>query len=144
MSLMPLIMGGSGGDPGNTVQILSNDFLTQGFSSTVFSGVKFDSDGNMYERQEAGGWSSIGAWLLNGTASDFYIYRSITAGNLTTDSGGVLGTPVQLNTDRTYDIQRTTDGEKEATVDFVISDQADGTPILANKSLSFFLIKGLP
>jgi len=121
MSLMPQIMGG---DPGDSANLPANEFFTQGFEGTAYSGVKFDNDGNIYERQYGGGWSSIGAWLLNGVNTAFYIAASINSGTLTTDAGAG---PLQLNTDRVYDVQRTSDGEKLCIVSFRIVDSGDTT-----------------
>jgi len=133
---------GTGGDPGDTAQLLANDFTTEGFTGTVFSGVQFHSNGLIYERQAAGGFSSFGAWLVNGTNSDFYLRRTIDSGTLDTDSGGTPGDLRQMNTTRTYDIQRATNGEKEASVTFTIVDVGD-TVVYASRTYDFFLSRGL-
>jgi len=92
---------------------------------TVFSGVKFDSDGFVYARQTAGGFTNIGAWLVNGTNSTFFLSRTITVGPLTTDAGDV----VQMNTDRIYDIQQSNCSEvKLAFINFSIYDNGSETP----------------
>ncbi len=142
MSLMPSLLGGSGGDPGDTAQLPSNEFFTQGFEGTAYSGVQFNSNGNIYERQYGGGWSSIGAWLLNGTNSDFYLRRIIDSGTLTTDAAGTVGDLRVLSTTRNYDVQRTSNGTKLSTVTFTIVNAADSTSY-ANKTYTFETNRGL-
>lgn len=130
--LIPLISE-SQGDPGDTVA-LPNAVLFNFINppDVAYSGLKFDNDGNMYRRQAGGGWSSVGAWLLNGTASDFYITRAIVSGTLTTDAGAG---PLQLNVDREYDIQGTANDVTEITVE--ISNDISGTPILVMRNYTF-------
>jgi len=144
MSLINALMSstGSGGDPGDTAQLLANDFTTQGFTGTIYSGLKLDADGNAYERQAAGGWSSIGAWLVNGTNSDFYVRRTIDSGSLTTDAGGSVGDLRQLSTDRIWDVQKLNNGEKETNVTFTIVNSADNA-IFATRTYNFFANRGL-
>ena len=120
----------------SVVALPSNSFNTHGTSGTIYSGVKFAADGNIYERQPGGGWSNIGAWLLNGTNSDFYIARGTPTGTLTTDAGAG---PLVLSTDRTYDVQRSTDGTNQSSVSFEI--QNVGTDILAIRTYSFLALK---
>ncbi len=145
MSLMPALLGagsggGGGGDPGDSASIPSNGFITISESfGTAYSGAKFASDGQVYERQAGGGWSNIGSWLLNGTNSDFYVIRTINSGSLTTDAGAG---PLQLNTDRVYDIQRTTDGESRAAIEFSIVDSGE-TVVYANRQYNFNVLRGL-
>ena len=124
------------GDPGGTVIILNSNFNTFGlFSGPSYSGVKFAIDGNMYRRQAAGGWSSIGAWLLKGVASDYYVQRVVESGTLTTDDGD----GVQLTTDRIYDIQQPVPFDVlAALVTFEISTDAPGASVEAGPTaLSF-------
>jgi len=127
------------GDPGDTAVLPTNNFTTTGFTSTIYSGVKLDSDGMIYERQATGNtWSSFGAWLLNGTNSDFFIKRTIDSGILDTDAG----TPhLVLSSDREYDVQRSTNGEDTATVTFTIVDSGD-TVVYANRTYIFTAIRG--
>lgn len=127
MSLSPSLVGlGASGD---SVTIVQSNFETSGiFSGPSYSGVKFDSDGNMYMRQAAGGWSSIGGWLLKGTNSNYYLQRVVNTGTLTSDAGD----GVQLNADRIYDIQEAAPfTTKTATVTFEISTDAPGTTVVA-------------
>ena len=126
----------SQGDPGGTVIILNSNFNTIGlFSGPSYSGVRFSIDGNMYRRQAAGGWSSIGAWLLKGAASDYYVQRTVESGTLTADGGD----GAQLTTDRTYDIQQPAPFEAlAALVTFELSTDAPGTSVEAGPTaLSF-------
>lgn len=138
MSLLFFTNSSSAGASGDVATLPINDFTTQGFTGTVYSGVKFDNDGNIYERQAGGGWSSIGAWLLSGTASDFYIKRTIDTGSLTTDGGAG---PLILSTDRIYDLQRTTDGEDASRVTFSIVDIGDSV-VYANRTYRLNVIRG--
>ena len=134
MSLIPFIGGSAAATP-TGVQLLANDFTSQG-SGTVYSGVKFDADGGVYERQPSGAWSRVYTWLLSGTNSDFYIVRTISSGTLTTDDGAG---PLVLSTDRTYDIQASRD--KDTFVNFEI--QNVGTDVLASRSYQFTIVTPL-
>ena len=136
IGLMPMQHSGT---LANAVHIPSNEFATGGVSGTIFSGVKFDADGNMYERQAAGGWSNVGSWLLRGTNTTFYISRTEDSGTLTTDAGAG---PLQMNADRIYDVQQAIDGEKMANVTFSISDDVSGSPVVATRTLIFTAIRG--
>ena len=116
------------GASASVVALPSNGFNTFGLSGSIYSGVKsgviysgvkFAADGMIYERQAAGGWSSIGTWLLNGTNSDFYIVRTIDSGTLTTDAGAG---PLVLSTDREYDVQQSSVGTKTTFVSFEIQN----------------------
>lgn len=145
MIVMPLMMGDQewAGDPGDSAQIISNDFHTEGFDTTVYSGVKFDADGGIYERHPTGGsWSNIGTWLLDGTNSTFYLRRTIDTGTLTSDAGGTIGSLVQLSSDRIYDVQKINNGEKEANVTFTIVNVGD-TVTFATRTYTFLAIRGL-
>ena len=108
-------------------QFIEHDFERRVPTGTVFSGLKLDSDGNLYARQGGGGYSSIGAWLINGANTGFFVKRVIDIGTLTTDGGAG---PIVLSSDREYDVQVTT-GTKSATVSFEISTDISGSPIVA-------------
>ncbi len=110
------------------VQFVSHNFSRVGETGTIYSGVKLDNDGNLYARQAAGGYTSIGSWLLNGVNSGFFVTRVIDSGTLTTDAGAG---PLVLSTDREYDVRRSGAGTKTATVSFEISDDVSGAPIRA-------------
>ena len=129
MSLLLFINLGPGG---NVVQLPESTLVRLGSDATIYSGLKFDTDGNLYARQTAGGWSSIGPWLLNGTAGDFTVVRTIDTGTLTTDAGA----SVVMSAARTYDVQVTT-GSKESTVQFDIELTASPGVSLANRTYLF-------
>ena len=113
------------------VQIPVNDYTTFALTGTVYSGIKFDGDGNIYERTAAGNWSLVGPWRLSGAASTYDLDRTIDSGSLTTDGGtGWL----DMSTDRIYDVQQTVNGDKIANLTFSISNDA-GSTILANRSI---------
>ena len=135
---MSLIYVPRGGAASSAVTLPSNNFRNTGFTGTVYSGVKFGSDGNVYERQTAGGWSVIGTWLLNGTNSDFYIVRGTPSSALTTDAGAG---PLVLSTDRIYDIQQSYVALNTTTLDFEI--QNVGTDTLATNVYTFTAIKDI-
>jgi len=138
MSLMVAIHG-SGGAIGDKAQFVSHNFDNTGSTGTIYSGLRIDADGGLYARQEQGGWSRFGTWLLGGTNSTFYVSRTIVTGSLDTDAGAG---PLQLNTDRDYDVQRSIDGEDNCTVSFEISDDVSGSPVVASASYSFSAIRG--
>jgi len=125
-----------GGTASAAIVLPSNTFITNNSTGTCYSGLKIGSDGNLYERQAAGGWSRFGTWLFIGTAANYYVQRTVTSGSLTTDAGGPVGSGLQLNADRIYDIQISY-GEKLATVKFEIATESAGTTIVASNSYSF-------
>ncbi len=132
MGLRPLLYNSSD----DTVTIQNTNFRRFGVTSPVFSGVKFDTDGNMYARQSGGGWSSIGAWLVRGTVTDYYVQTNLDSGTLTTDAGD----GVQMTTDRIYDVQDTDPSETNsvAVVTFELSTDAPGSTVVAGpETLSF-------
>ena len=110
------------------------NFSNTSEDATVYSGVKFDDDGDVYRRQAGGGWSRVGTWLQNGTNSDFYISRT-TSDTLDTDAGAG---PLQMNSDRIYDVQRSGVGTDTAEVIFEISNDAGGTPVVAGPTTYTF------
>ena len=129
MSLMFNIIGSNLAD--DTVRVPAAFFNTLGLDGPSYSGVKFGSDGNMYKHQHAGGWTKVAAWLLKGTASNYYLQRVIDEGSLTNDAGD----GVQLNADRIYDIVQTIPFQaKTATVTYEISTDAPGTTVKAGPS----------
>ena len=136
MSLIQFIHGGLSAE---VAQFISHDFSRTGFNGTVYSGLKLDSDGNLYARQADGGWSSIGAWLLNGANTGFFATTVIESGTLTTDAGRG---PIVLSSDRIYDVQVTT-SIKTCTVSFEISTDVSGSPIVASITHVFTAEKGL-
>ena len=69
--------------------------------------------------------------MLNGSAGDFYVSRTIDSGTLTTDAGAG---PLQLNTDRDYSINGL---NKTTQVSFEISDDVSGSPVRASVTYVF-------
>lgn len=117
------------------VLTLLANVASQGETSTVYSGVRFGADGNIYKLQSSGGYSVVGQWLLNGTASDYYVARTVVTGSLVSDSGN----DVQLNTDRTYYVTDTTanGSSVQASVSFSITNSGGGTVYSGPRTYSF-------
>ena len=125
MSLIQFIHKGTAPE---VAQLIEHNFYRLGNTGTIYSGIKLSSDGNIYTRQRGGGWSSIGAWLLNGVNTGFFVKRVIDSGTLTTDGGAG---PIVLSSDRIYDGQQSVVGVKTTDVSFEISNDISGSPILA-------------
>jgi len=123
-----------GGPAAMITQMLDNSFETIGHESIVYSGLKLAADGLLYERQADGGWSSFGAWLLNGTNSGFYVSMVVTGGSLSTDAGAG---PLVLSTDRIYDVQQVGPGSETAQLDLEISTDVSGSPVVASNTYFF-------
>lgn len=110
-------------------------------SGTVYSGAKFDADGSIYARAATGAWQLVATWLVAGSAATYYLSRTIDSGTLTTDAGAG---PLQMNTDREYDIQKSSGlGVRTAMVSFSISNDVSGTPVVASGTYSFEVERGL-
>jgi hypothetical protein len=87
-------------------------------SGTCHSGVRFGSSGVLSKIQPNGGLSAIsGEWLGSGTASDFYLQRTIISGTLEDDAGAGF---LQLNANRDYDNQKSSLGTKTTVVFFEV------------------------
>ncbi len=139
---MLMSMKNMGSDVGSeSVQLANYDFFHEHGSGEVFSGVKFDNDGNLYVLQSTGSYGLVTAWLVKGSASGFYLSRSIFSGSLDTDAG--TGWLV-LSTDREYNISRAFLGVKRATVDFQISSESDGDPVLVEGRIVMSVEQGFP
>jgi len=105
-------------------------------NTRVYSGVKFDADGDVYARDgTTGGWNKEATWLLAGTVGSYYLSRTIDSGLLTTDAGAG---PLVMSTDRIYDRQ-VAGGilTVNATVTFDISSDVSGSPIVATGTYFF-------
>lgn len=114
------------GAPGDSANIPALDLERTGSGGTVYSGIKFDSDGDIYALSASGSYNRVGTWLLSGTNTDFSINRTIDDGTLTTDAGAG---DLQLNADREYDVQQATPGaDKVADVTFQIRNWNAGSP----------------
>ena len=103
-------------------------FSNTGTSGTIYSGIRFGADGNLYRRQMGGGWSVFDQWLVNGLSSGFYVSRTVNSGTLTQDAGAG---PLQMNTNRDYDVQTAVEQVVTASVSFSISSDISGTPVVA-------------
>jgi len=125
------------GASSNIVALPAATLFRVGLSGTVFSGLKFDSDGNLYERQTSGGYSSLGPWLLSGSAGDFTLVRVIDIGSLTTDAGA----SVTMGSDRAYDVQISGVGIITATVTYNIELTAAPGVSLVNRSYLFTAVR---
>jgi len=114
------------GVPGDSANIPALDLERTGSSGTVYSGIRFDSDGDIYAASPTGTYNRVGTWLLSGTNTDFSVNRTIDAGTLTTDAGSG---DLQLNADRTFDVQQATPGaDKTTDVTFQIRNWNGGSP----------------
>jgi hypothetical protein len=132
---------GAGGD---TIQIPVADpaFANEGdvAGAPIYSGVLFGSDGMVYRYTTYGAMQSIGSWLLSGTASDFYVSGTVTAGGLTSNAG----ISQVLSSNRAYYItQSIPDKFKTCTVTFKIFDngsetEQNGFPIIRSYSFSAY------
>lgn len=122
----------------NIVALPTAILFNSGSTGTIFSGLKFDSDGNLYKRQANGGYSSIGAWLVSGSAGDFTLVSTIDSGTLTTDAGR----SVTMGSDRAFDIQLSIDGEKTTNMTYDIELTASPGVSLVNRSYPFSVIRG--
>jgi len=102
------------------------DLERTGSQATVHSGIRFDSDGDIYAKSAGGSWNRVGTWLLSGTNTDFSVNRTIDSGTLTTDAGSG---DLQLNADRTFDVQNSVPAsDNTADVTFQIQNWNGGSP----------------
>jgi len=123
-----------------TVNIVSDTIFNGRTSGTCHAGVSLGSDGVLSEIQAGGGFSAvIGQWLVNGTASDFFVQRTIISGTLQVDPGAGF---LQLNADRTYDSQRSTAGIKTTVIFLEISSDMSGVPIVATADFTLVCEQG--
>jgi len=107
---------------------------------TAHSGVKLDLAGVLSTINAQGGFSAVsGEWLLSGSASSFFVQRTIISGTLEVDPGtGFL----QLNADRIYDNQKESAGIKTTVVFFEIADDGIGTTIFDTATMTFISEQG--
>ena len=107
---------------------------------TCHSGIRVGSDGVLYKVQENGGFSSIsGEWLITGTASDFYVQRTIISGTLEDDPGtGFL----QCNANRDYVSELDSQGVKLTEIFIEFSSDVSGVPIVATATYNFQCTQG--
>ena len=137
MSLMGLLKSGAAADTVNITDRFVSGILTSG---TCHSGIRFSSDGVLLTIQNNGGFSSVsGEWLVTGTASGFYVQRTIISGTLEVDAGtGWL----QLNANRTYDNQKSSAGLKTTVVFFEVSSDMSGVPVVDTATMTFASLQG--
>ncbi len=130
----------SEGTVADSVKITDRTINNFRFSGTCHSGVRFGSDGVLFKRQANDGLSAIsGEWLVTGTASGFFLQRTITSGTLEVDPGtGFL----QLNTNRDYDNQKSSAGTKVTEVFFEISSDVSGVPVVDTATMIFSSTQG--
>ena len=109
-------------------------------SSTCHSGVDFSSTGVLCTIQANGGFSAVmNEWLNSGSASGFYLQRTILSGTLGVDAGAGW---LQLSTSRTYDNQKVSAGIKTTEVFFELSSDVSGTPLVATATMTFISEQG--
>ncbi len=117
------------------VNIVSTTIISFSTSGTVYSGVRFGSDGVLYRFQPNGGVSALPLqWLLSGTASDYYVSRTVGSGTLDVDAGAG---PLQLNANRDYNIQNSMIGIETAEVFFEIASDVSGSPVVGEGTITF-------
>jgi len=126
MSLMNLLL--QSGGAVDTVKL--GDFTISNFKDgvIVYAGIKFDNDGSVYGLNRDNVYSRITTWLVSGAAGSYYLSRSIFSGSLNADAGAG---PIVMSTDRVFSIQRTHRGIKQTILDYEISSDSSGDPIVA-------------
>lgn len=128
------------GAAANVVQVPTVDLFRSAASGIVHSGIRFDADGNIYVKTAAGAWQMHSTWLVAGSASTYYLSRTISAGTLTTDAGAG---PLQMNTDRDYDKQKSAgNGVIQTDLTFNISNDASGSPVVASGDIRLIVERG--
>lgn len=126
-----LLFGDSSAD---TVQVPTASFGTTRTTSPCYSGVRFGSSGTLYRFKNDGTVQPVGAWLLKGSAANYFLFRTVDSGTLTVDAG----TGLQMNANRDYNVQDTTPTNAlEATVTYSISTSTTGTPVVASGTYMF-------
>ncbi len=125
MSLMTLLL--QSGGAVDTVKLDNFIVSNYGHNAPIYAGIKFDNDGNLYGLNRDNVYSLLGAWLVSGAAGSYYLSRSIFSGSLNADAGAG---PLVMSTDRIFSIQRNYAGMKLTTLDFEISSDSSGSPIV--------------
>ena len=125
----------SEGSVSSSVKITDRTVRNFSLSGTVHSGIVTGSNGVLSTIQVNGGTSAVsGEWLLSGLSSDFYIQRTIISGTLEVDAGAGW---LQMNSNRTYDNQKSSVGIKTTVVFFEISSDVSGTPVVDDATQTF-------
>lgn len=84
MPMHPIGMWHEPASSGPTVSALANGDSNAAIIDAVYAGVKFDTDGEEYERTGIGGFTaSVGTWLDSGTSSQVWVEFIRTGGTLT-------------------------------------------------------------
>jgi hypothetical protein len=128
----------SQGSAGDTVSLSGHFVENNRPNGLCFAGVKFGSDGILYLTNEDGSYAAyVGEWLVNGTAADFYLSRTVDSGTLNNDDDTIQ----QMNADLEYYITKTGSGFNTATVTFSIYDNGsettqNGFPIIATMTFN--------
>jgi hypothetical protein len=103
------------------------------FDLTCYAGVQFNTSGVEYEYTAAGAATvSQGNWLDEGSASDVWVERTITAGSFNSIDPGTGRH--QLSTTRSFRVIRTIIGVQSCTASFEMFDAASGGNSLATTS----------
>ena len=133
--LIHQIMSTEGAPATSNVKLSSRTVSRFRVDLNCHSGIRTGGTGILFLIQATGGFSSVsGEWLINGSAADFFIKRTIISGSLEVDPGpGFL----QMNTTRTYDNLKSSVGVKTTEVFFEISSDVSGVPIVDNATMTF-------
>lgn len=124
-----------------SVKLTSRNVFNSSDSGTVHSGIKLGLSGAASTIQFNGGFSAIiGEWLLSGASSDFFVQRTIISGTLEVDPGNGF---LAMSTDRIYDNQKSSFGEKTTEVFFEISSDISGVPVIETATMTFISDKAI-
>lgn len=118
---------------------LSVDFKTDGrtntrLNATCYSGERFYTSGVEYEITAANGSFSKGNWLVAGSNSDVWIEDTLTGGTWSSEPSG----RVQMTSNRSWTVWRTSSGVKACTAYFRAYDAATGGNLLDTSLTSTF------
>lgn len=127
------------GAASDTVVLTDRTVENTSTGEPVNSGIRLGSDGVLREYQAGGGRTAIiGEWLVSGTASTFFVQRTILDGTLQTDPGtGFL----QLNVNRDYINLKSTNGTKVTSIFLEISSDVSGVPLVATATHTYTSIR---
>jgi len=131
---------GSLGVASDTVNIVDFELSNARDSGICHSGVKFGLNGVLSAIQPNGGFSvRQGEWLVSGTASTFFVKRTIISGTLEVDAGAGF---LQLNAARIYANHQASAGSKTTVVFFELSSDMTGVPIVDTATMTFISEQG--
>ncbi len=130
----------SEGSVSGAVKVTNRTIDNESIIGTCHSGIRLASSGVLFDIQANGGFSSVsGEWLVTGTASDFYVQHTIISGTLEDEPGAGF---IQLNANRDYDNQKSSEGTKTTEVFFEFSSDVSGVPIVDTATLTFISRQG--